>query len=218
MKQRPISPPGSLYPPSSFVSGEENDRRKGIHEVDISRDSSLRRVMLFICRRLHEMRNSVTYATDSSDTYNNHRIPTFYALNPDVDAELREDLFVGHVLIICIGVVFGGIHVLGWFKPSFPTHAEMIVWRICTVIILALPVLYGVPILFVRAILPKEGRITRIRSANMIVTVIRAVQAVVPPLYILARLVLIIEAVIALRNVPSTGFETVEWTKYVPHI
>ena len=52
------------------------------------------------------------------------KIPTFYAAESETDGD-------GIAILICmpvVGVVFGGIHCVGWFF-NFPSSAEAMLWR-----------------------------------------------------------------------------------------
>lgn len=50
------------------------------------------------------------------------------------------------------------------------------------------------------------------------VDTIYRLSAVIVPLYLVARLVLLVVAFIGLRSLPPAAYETVHWTTFIPHI
>lgn len=59
-------------------------------------------------------------------------MPTFYALK----ATAEEEQFITMACTGLIGVLFGGIHCVGW-AYFLPSHAEVIIWRVSSVAIIA---------------------------------------------------------------------------------
>lgn len=50
------------------------------------------------------------------------------------------------------------------------------------------------------------------------VNTIKVVSGIVVPLYLVARAILLVVAFIGLRSLPSTAYETVYWTTFIPHV
>ena len=46
---------------------------------------------------------------------------------------------IADVIMLGVGVCFGAIHCIAWHF-SFPTHAELLIWRISSVAITAVPI------------------------------------------------------------------------------
>ena len=106
-----------------------------------------------------------------------------------------------------VAMLFGGIHCAGW-NFAFPSHAELIVWRASSLIIL---------------IVPCTGVLMTVEMASRDITTITHVTTgpvflfgVV--IYVLARLTLFVEAFIALRHLPPGAYAVVEWTALLLHM
>ena len=61
------------------------------------------------------------------------RVPRFWANSSDVDAAIADMIVLG------VGVCFGAIHCISWVFP-FPTHTELLLWRVLCVAITAVPI------------------------------------------------------------------------------
>jgi len=105
-------------------------------------------------------------------------------------------------------VTFGGIHCIAW-SFAFPSYAERILWRIGCIIIMGVPVLlaviFGVLMLFWKGMRPFRP-------------VVREVVDSTRYAYILARVIMLVIALIALRFLPPGVSETVSWVTFIPHI
>lgn len=120
------------------------------------------------------------------------------------------------VLIICgiiIGAMFGAVHCLAWYG-DFPTEIESKSWRISAVIVTAAPgvgILLGIAVKMIHDI----RWIGRYFDLGCWITR----QAVlVAALYALARISLLVLAILALRHLPYDAYVTPSWTTFVPHI
>ena len=103
-----------------------------------------------------------------------------------------------------VGIFFGAIHCIAWHFP-FPTHTELLIWRISTVAITAVPIYIPLTFFFM--------------GIGGIITVI-AVLSIFPAglLYILAQVFTLALAFTSLRELPHGAFDTVHWTTFIPHI
>ena len=113
------------------------------------------------------------------------RVPMFWADSTEKDPDDTG------VVIAWVGVLFGVIHCLAWHF-SFPTHTELLMWRISSVAI-------TVAIFFM----------------PMAVTFFSLFAGVV---YIIARAITLVLAFISLRDLPPGAYETVHWSTFIPHI
>jgi hypothetical protein len=105
-----------------------------------------------------------------------------------------------------VGTMFGAIHCAAW-NADFPTTVERWMWRSCSLLIVAIPVI----ILFFALLF---GFFESQRTRN-----ISRVGIIAPiPIYVIARLVLIILPLIALRSLPQPAFVDVNWSTYIPHL
>ena len=137
---------------------------------------------------------------DDVDLSREDRVPRFWADNTD-----SEELGIGNFIMLLVGVCFGAIHCIAW-DFSFPTHTELLMWRISSVAITAVPIY-----IFLGLILT-----TLVDSMSSTADII----LILPPvlLYILARAVTLVLAFISLKDLPPGAYETVHWTTFIPHI
>ena len=108
-----------------------------------------------------------------------------------------------------VGSVFGGIHCAGWFF-NFPSSDEATLWRvssgILTTIAFLLPVLFYVLFVVLLSLL---------ESFLLPGTVIIVLAFI---LYVVSRLLLLLEAIISLRHITPGMLALVKWTSFIPHI
>ena len=139
---------------------------------------------------------------DGVDLSREDRVPRFWADGAD-GAGIADAIVLG------VGVCFGAIHCISW-GFSFPTHAELLMWRVSCVAITAVPIY--IPLgLFLAAflVLVMDGHGEAIYYF--------------PPLsggilYILARAITLVLAFMSLRDLPPGAYETVRWTTFIPHV
>ena len=104
------------------------------------------------------------------------------------------------------GILFGAVHCLAWNSP-FPTPAERLTWRICAVSTIALAPVISRSLYM--NLTPNRNADVSTRSGYF------TIFAVV--LYAIGRITLIVLAFTALRALPADIYQTVNWTKYIPH-
>ena len=134
----------------------------------------------------------------------------FYAMALHI-SNSDEIYIVGAVAVI--GTIFGAIHATGW-NFSFPTPIEAIIWRICSLIVTCGPFLMIIPSVSLEINFPQYLFYLRYIPYFL---VLRGVYIIIP-LYIIARIYLLTEALIALRDLPPGAFLQVQWTSFLPHI
>jgi hypothetical protein len=120
---------------------------------------------------------------------------------------------------------FVGIHLIGW-NFTFPTNLELLFWRVANLTLVGIMVCY---LLFLHVggliarcvgkfLFKKEARTTldllKLCPAWFLVLVIGSVVG----LYSVARLYIIIEALVGLRALPTGAYATVDWTSFLPHM
>ena len=132
------------------------------------------------------------------------KIPTFY-----VDSESAGDgdraFLVGFFFCMpVVGGVFGGIHCVGWFF-DFPSSAEAMLWRVSSAVLTGIALL--TPIIgFFLAILSTVREYFGLALSAIIILV-----------YVVSRLLLIVEAFISLRHLTPGMLALVKWTSFIPH-
>jgi hypothetical protein len=104
----------------------------------------------------------------------------------------------------------GVIHCAAW-NTDFPTAVEMRMWRACSLLIVAIPII----ILLLWILIG----FTDVDESQWIGRVILAIGFyVLTPIYVIARLVFILLPLIGLRSLPSATFMDVSWSMYIPHL
>jgi hypothetical protein len=112
------------------------------------------------------------------------------------------------------GAVFGGIHCLGW-NDLFQGHAEQILWRAASLVIVSAPV--SILLLWGCAIW-----LNSLDEVNMSFAVSRTLTSLVPLasifIYIVARVILIVLILMSFQSLPPGTYDTVAWTNFSPHL
>ena len=129
------------------------------------------------------------------------RVPKFWA-DSSVDGNIGSADFT----VLGVGACFGAIHCIAW-DFSFPTSAELLIWRIASASITAVPIYMFF------------GFILGAALGNVDVSITEVILFLPPSiLYILARVVTLILAFISLRDLPLGAYQAVHWTTFIPHI
>ena len=138
-------------------------------------------------------------------------VPSFYAPSTPSDRWSRMVVFT------LFGVIFGGLHCIGWnFK--FPTHPEQTLWRSTSVAITAIPLIVA-PIDFILATRLRDRDINSCAIFEKIpLLILDLVMTILLFIYVPARLSLIAQALALLRSQPTSALAAVDWTKYLPHL
>ena len=134
------------------------------------------------------------------------RVPRFWADNSDGNVVSANFIVVG------VGVCFGAIHCIAWHF-SFPTHTELLIWRISCVAITAVPIYMPLMGLFAGWLLSMGSNIIDVIGFIGFISILPA-----GILYILARVFTLALAFTSLRDLPLGAFDTVHWTTSIPHI
>ncbi|KAG2029927.1 hypothetical protein BDR03DRAFT_226181 [Suillus americanus] len=112
------------------------------------------------------------------------------------------------ILIGCSsGIVFGGIHCLGW-NYLFQTYTQHMLWRAASLGIAGAPILlfldleYGIWL----------GR--NVREYRYFIITFATISSLI---YITARVTLILLMLLSFRSLPLGVYDTVVWTQFIPH-
>jgi hypothetical protein len=138
-------------------------------------------------------------------------VPSFYA------PSTRSDRWSRMVVFALFGVIFGGLHCIGW-SFEFPSHTEQTLWRSTSLAITAIPLIVA-PIDFLLA--------TRLHTHDIkscgkfkqtVILTLDLVMTILLFIYVPARLFLIAQALALLRSQPPSALTAIDWTKYLPHL
>ncbi|KAF8645411.1 hypothetical protein AX16_007835 [Volvariella volvacea WC 439] len=110
-----------------------------------------------------------------------------------------------------IGVLFEGIHLIGWNFP-FSTRIERDLWRMSSVVVTLEPVVLTSGFI-VGWLGPKYPMLVRVFILPK-----GSVGSLLGLLYIPARIALLVLPLVGLRNLPPSAFQNVQWSNYIPHI
>ena len=127
---------------------------------------------------------------------------------------------VGGVILYAMGVVFCAVHCIAW-NFQFPTDREAYLWRVFAVsstgaaaLMLVLLGYWGVRLLKPALLDGAEGN--SLPSA-IVQWWIQVVMVPLGLLYFVGRVYLVFAMFYILRSMPSSVYETVDWTVYLPH-
>jgi hypothetical protein len=176
----------------------------------------------------------------STDVMAKFRIPTGPRERPLqrlANDRIPQRMGVINVIVLCIlTLLYASIHLTGW-NFHFPSHAEMILWRVCSAILFGTTTVfwfvdramawrrYGFWQYWFNLVFhPGKAEILaaharehppppfRLSWVECVLCTILGVN------YTAARLYLIIEVFLGLRVVPKSTYTVVQWTSFLPHV
>ncbi|TFK60388.1 hypothetical protein BDN72DRAFT_965704 [Pluteus cervinus] len=140
-------------------------------------------------------------------------VSTFYGM------DVPDDKFSLVQRLSClVGVIFGGIHFLSWHSP-FPTHSQLLLWRISSIILVAQPVSLFLGFIFSTIADRTPSRSWRRSIAEFFQSFFALLSIFVGPIpYVLARFCLLVLAFLTLNDLPPHALDAIAWTSYIPHL
>lgn len=136
---------------------------------------------------------------------NRPRVPRFSAGDPS-----RVQISQADLVTSIITILFGAIHCFAW-SFEFPSETERLLWRIASVIITASPVVWAT--LFGSLLLSDMAN-----DMSGFATVLSVLTVIAIPIYLVARAIILVIALLGLRSLPPAVYETVYWTTFIPHV
>lgn len=134
---------------------------------------------------------------------NRPRVPRFSAGDPS-----NVQISQADIVTSIITILFGAIHCFAW-SFHFPSETEKLLWRIASLITTASPVAWAALFTYVLINVSKQTHTFLTLSLLTVVTV---------PLYLVARTIILVLALLSLRSLPPAVYETVYWTTFIPHV
>ena len=130
------------------------------------------------------------------------KVPTFYSAR-----KFEDD--VAYIFFMSVaGVIFGGIHCAGWFS-NFPSSDEAMLWRVSSAVLTGTAFLLPLHVwLYISSSFPWQD------SDDLFILV----SAIILLVYVVSRLLLLVEAFISLRHLTPGMLALVKWTSFIPHI
>ncbi|KAG2018360.1 hypothetical protein CC2G_007796 [Coprinopsis cinerea AmutBmut pab1-1] len=166
---------------------------------------------LLILGGLQDFSASTRSENESSDANVYDKVPTFYGYHEGESDSLAVQL--GPLLGVVLASIFGAIHCIAWSSPR-PTTLETQLWRILSLIVTFAPLLFVVA--FVLISMPRSYSGLIPTSFGLFQG--RFLTPIAVPVYIAARCMLLGLALAQLRELPPRAHETVEWSRFLPHI
>jgi hypothetical protein len=131
------------------------------------------------------------------------RVPTFYSPPPPDDRDMVA-IFFG----LCVGVIFGGIHCVGW-SFGFPTVKEQYIWRTSAATITAIPLVVFFIVDNTRTTDSCFHHFTGLRSLSIYILIL---------LYCVSRVALLVLPALALRSLTHEALLEFNWSSFIPHL
>ncbi|KAF4616964.1 hypothetical protein D9613_008727 [Agrocybe pediades] len=144
------------------------------------------------------------------------KVPMFYYSK----RLLSEDVFY-HIQLgsFLVAALFGAIHCAGWSdKMIFHTRAVSFLWRISSVIITGFPLLWILIVTWARVKDAVDGSEVLAKASEALTRVILLLYVSSVPLYIAARIILLILAFTELRYIPQGALNNIPWANALPFI
>ncbi|KAF5312788.1 hypothetical protein D9619_002812 [Psilocybe cf. subviscida] len=163
--------------------------------------------------RVLELRKDYVYKPMS---YTEMEVSPLSAYLPSYDH--MDSSFSIMIVTSTIATMFGAIHLIA-FRFQFPTVAERWVWRGGAFLITIIPIiLLGRSVVRYRSFTNMKRANGRFTSRKTRTLISFWVMVVLCPIYAVARVVLLVEAFVALRQLEPRATASIDWTKFFPHI
>ncbi|KIM22424.1 hypothetical protein M408DRAFT_323693 [Serendipita vermifera MAFF 305830] len=135
-------------------------------------------------------------------------VPMFWSGRLGYDA--AHDILFATVL----GAGFGAMHCIAW-SSDFPSRAELVLWRVACVAMIAIPAMVTMGVGLTNLSLVNERYFGWLMIIAEIIVVLLVLSAW---LYIASRITTLVIALTTLRSLPPAAFTNVDWTTFFPHI
>ena len=136
------------------------------------------------------------------------RVPTFFAHEDD------SDWIVDGPFGYFIAIIFGAVHLAGW-NFLFQSPVERDIWRVASIIITASA---AAAFIANTADLIEKYYIKNSLFFSILNKSISALASLSLIIYLPARLILLAEALLLLKDLPPGALDAVGWTLFIPHV
>ena len=127
------------------------------------------------------------------------------------DVKVPTCYSIRHLLTSLAGVIFGGIHCAGCFFKFF-SGEEAMMWRVSSTVLTGIAFILPLYFTFLGLFLKTSDSTSRLR--RYLITAFTIILLV----YVVSRLLLLLEAFISLRHLTPGMLALVRWTSFIPHI
>ena len=170
------------------------------------------RPVVALVKSFYEVIDPFKIANDAS------HVPTFYAPYDDQGRSNTSDLLVFGVALPIVAALFGGLHLIAW-RFHFPSCTDQLLWRsynFCypNYLALILSVLVSMKFLKTKVRLrlsaTNAGILQRVKESSQVVLVLVIYSLAGAVAYMFARLLLLTQAVVLLRQQPDFAFYAID--------
>ncbi|ESK86167.1 hypothetical protein Moror_9274 [Moniliophthora roreri MCA 2997] len=127
----------------------------------------------------------------------------------ELSTRLKLDPLQLYITVYSIAAAFGAIYCIPW-TFQFPTQTEQLLWQICAVAVAAAPVAMGCVHWWQKELCHS--------TSTWLVWLIVITATLLGIFYLFSQVTLIVLALMALQDLSPSGYQTVQWTTFVPHI
>ncbi|KAF9561190.1 hypothetical protein CPC08DRAFT_689347 [Agrocybe pediades] len=237
LRQSPVNPPASRLgsaedsdvafapPPNPQSAHSRINSASGSQPTDlpprsptIESDESSDGVKWWLLFRILEMLGGHTDGKDPLNVSGDSAVtsvPSFYSVEANSGAATMQMLYTS----FSAAALFGSIHCIGWSnKIVFTSHAASLAWRIASAAITASPVVWCLLFIFIYAdVTSKYGSALK-RMFEFLKDLCFYASAASIPMYIAARLALLVLAFVELQHVPPGALANIHWANVLPFI
>ncbi|KAJ2911574.1 hypothetical protein MD484_g8840, partial [Candolleomyces efflorescens] len=168
----------------------------------------LRRIPRILWKGIVYCINSAVQLMAYTEYNETHRFKTF---SKDGDSVY----YAFSLAVSFMASLFGAIHCISW-SFTFPSLALQTTWRVCAMFITFSPLTMAVFPVFSWCF---GGNLPSWRIPDWLKYPLWFITCfLLPPLYVSARIILTVIAFLCLSDIPATGYQTIEWASFIPHI
>ncbi|KIK53932.1 hypothetical protein GYMLUDRAFT_922704 [Collybiopsis luxurians FD-317 M1] len=143
-------------------------------------------------------------AEDNPYIRDSERAVLSFEQTTDLEPKNAQDKFIAY----SAAVMFGAIHCAAWIS-KFPSTAEEVLWKVCSLVVTCVPMYMAL-----HNIIEKKAS----NLPDWVDACLFLVYIITVFFYVLARLSLIVQPFVALRDLPPGILKAVQWTNFIPHI
>lgn len=135
----------------------------------------------------------------------------------------RSYSYIVNGVYIFLPLIYGACHASAW-DTHFPTEMERLVWRVCSIVVGAVPTvvaMFGLALVDVKVISDFIDSFKefwdRMLGTVVVEPLLWGIGGVLGFVVAAARVFLMVEAFVSLRSLPAGSYESTVWEDYWPH-
>lgn len=142
-------------------------------------------------------------------------VPTYYALESS-----PQEWKTIRILSLVAATIFGSLHFAAWFS-GFPSQIERVIWQTSSVTITVIPLVFALRFISATTYASEAKRQRQYAKAVAWATIalfVHYISNIAAVLYMVARIGLLVQALLELRALPPSAFQTISWVSLIPHV